>query len=339
LAVHRQAEHLQRKIQLIPESDANDARLIQSRSRGGLGLDAQWSDDFHHALRTLLTGERTGYYQDFGELHHLSSAMSQGWSYSGQYSTSRRRRHGNSPADIPSHRFVVFTQNHDQIGNRMLGERLGHLVTFEKVKLAAGIVLLSPFIPLLFMGEEYSETAPFQYFVSHSDPQLIEAIRRGRAEEFAAFKWSGELPDPQDAQTFLRSKLSHDLRLKDQHRELLDFYKELVQFRKTIPALAHLSKDQMKLTADDAAGDLSIHRRHHRSEILIVSRFGNSAEDSRIAIPAGHWIKRLDSSEERWLGQGPTIEKEIVSDGNLVLPLRPSAFVLFERDQTREGRS
>jgi maltooligosyltrehalose trehalohydrolase len=335
MAVHKQAERHHRKIQLIPESDANDARLIQSSAQGGLGLDAQWSDDFHHALRTLLTGERTGYYQDFGELHHLSSAMSEGWTYSGQHSASRQRRHGNSPKHIPADRFVVFIQNHDQIGNRMLGERLGHLVSFEDLKLAAGTVLLSPFIPLLFMGDEYAETAPFQYFVSHTDAELIEAIRRGRSEEFAAFEWSGELPDPQDPHTFLRSKLSRELRQKGQHRELLEFYKELIQLRKTIPALAYLSKDHMQLTADAATGDLFVHRWHDQSQTLVVCRFGKSTEDSRLVVPPGHWRKRLDSSEERWLGQGPTVHTEIISDGNLILSLRPRMLVLFEKAADR----
>ncbi len=335
LAVHEQAERLHRKIYLIPESDANDARLIQRCPRGGFGLDAQWSDDFHHALHTLLTGERTGYYQDFGELHHLSSAISQGWTYSGQYSTHRQRRHGNSPGDIPSHRFVVFIQNHDQIGNRMLGERLGHLVTFEELKLGAGMVLLSPFIPLLFMGEEYAETAPFQYFVNFTDAPLIEAVRRGRREEFTGFQWAGELPDPQDQETFLRCKLSRELREKSHHRELLEFYKELIQLRKTIPALAHLSKDHMGLTADAATGDLFTRRWHDRSQILMACRFGKTIEDSRLVVPAGCWRKRVDSSEERWLGQGTTAPTEIVSDGNLVLSLRPSMFLLFEREADR----
>ena len=332
LAVHEQATRLDRKIYLIPESDANDARLVQNRSRGGLGLDAQWSDDFHHALRTLLTRERTGYYQDFGELHHLTSALSVGWTYSGEYSPYRQRRHGNSPGDLPAHRFVVFTQNHDQIGNRMLGERLSHLFTFEQLKLAAGMVLLSPFLPLLFMGEEYAETAPFQYFVSHSDPELIEAVRRGRKEEFAAFQWEGRLPDPQDQDTFLRCTLSHALREKNYHCVVLGFYKELIRLRRTIPALALLSKDHMELSADALKGDLFIRRWSHPSQILIACRFGKTTEDSQLVVPAGRWRKRLDSSDERWLGNGATVPIEIVSDGGHVLPLRPNTLLLLNKE-------
>jgi maltooligosyltrehalose trehalohydrolase len=171
-AVHDEAKRLNRRVYLIAESALNDTRVIRSREFGGYGLDAQWNDDFHHALHTVLTGERMGYYRDFGRLQDLAKALLEGFVYSGEYSPYRRRRHGNSSRDIPAHRFVVFSQNHDQVGNRMRGERLSELVCFERTKLAAGVMTLSPFIPLLFMGEEYGETAPFQYFVSHSDPDL-----------------------------------------------------------------------------------------------------------------------------------------------------------------------
>jgi maltooligosyltrehalose trehalohydrolase len=172
----------------LPGSAANDARLIRPRELGGYGLDAQWNDDFHHALRSLLTEEKRGYYEDYGEFNQLVKAYREGFVYSGEVSKHRRRRHGTTTRDIPAERFVVFCQNHDQVGNRMLGERLSQLVSFEALKLAAGAVLLSPFIPLLFMGEEYGEEAPFQYFISHGDPLLVE-VRGGRREEFAAFGW------------------------------------------------------------------------------------------------------------------------------------------------------
>jgi maltooligosyltrehalose trehalohydrolase len=196
-AVHEKAERLNRRVYVIAESDLNDTRVIRSRELGGYGLDAQWNDDFHHALHTLLTEDQTGYYQDFGRLGDLVKAFREGFVCSGQYSSYRRRRHGNSSRDIPAGCFVVFAQNHDQVGNRMRGERLSQLVCRERMKLAAGVVFLSPFIPLLFMGEEYGETAPFPYFISHSDADLVEAVRRGRREEFAAFGWSQEPPDPQ----------------------------------------------------------------------------------------------------------------------------------------------
>lgn len=199
---------------------------------GGCDLDAHWNDDFHHALHTVITGEKTGYYQDFGQLGQLAKAFREGFIYSGEYSVYRRRRHGSSSSDITPHRFVAFAQNHDQVGNRFLGERLSRLVSFESLKLAAGAVILSPFIPLLFMGEEYGETAPFQYFVSHSDADLIEAVREGRMEEFAAFGRVDDPPDPQAEKTFQRSKLEHGLKLEGDHKVLLRFYRELLRVRK-----------------------------------------------------------------------------------------------------------
>ncbi|PYV01833.1 MAG: malto-oligosyltrehalose trehalohydrolase, partial [Acidobacteria bacterium] len=194
-AVRTLAQRLDRRVYLIAESNLNDVRVIRPPQLGGFGFDAQWNDDFHRALHTLLTGERNGYYCDFGGVEPLAKALTEGFVYSGQYSRYRRRRHGNSSRLIPAHRLVVFAQNHDQVGNRMLGERLSalvSLVSFEGLKLAAGTTILSPFIPLLFMGEEYGETAPFQYFVDHSDPALIELVREGRRKDFARFDWQGD---------------------------------------------------------------------------------------------------------------------------------------------------
>jgi maltooligosyltrehalose trehalohydrolase len=206
-AVHQQAKKLDRQIVVIAESDLNDARVINPPNRGGYGLDAQWNDDFHHCLHTLLTEEHDGYYQDFGDINQLVKALREGFVYTGQYSSFRKRRHGSPSKHFPYNKFIVFSQNHDQVGNRMRGDRLSTLVPFEALKLAAGIVLLSPNVPLLFMGEEYGEQAPFQYFVSHSVQELVEAVRIGRKEEFAGFGWQDELPDPQDEATFSHSKI------------------------------------------------------------------------------------------------------------------------------------
>ena len=193
-------ETLNRRLHLIAESDLNDPRMVTPREQHGLGMDAQWCDDFHHALHALVTGERDGYYADFGDLGQLATSYRQGFVYTGQPSRFRGRRHGAPPDGVEPLRFVVYAQNHDQVGNRPIGERLSSLVPFESLKLVAGLVLLSPFVPLLFMGEEYGETRPFPYFVSHTDPALVEAVRRGRAEEFAGFfaaDAASELPDPQ----------------------------------------------------------------------------------------------------------------------------------------------
>ena len=201
-AVQERAEQLNRRVYLIAESSSNDARLITPRHAGGLGSDAQWCDDFHHSLHTLLTGELNGYYQDYGQVSHLAKAVREGFVYAGEYSSYRRRSHGTSSQGIPAHLVVVRAQNHDQVGNRMLGDSLGRLVGFESLELAAGVLLLSPFVPLIFMGEEYGEAAPFPYFISHTDSNLVEAVRQGRREEFDAFQQEGDPPDPQDEATF-----------------------------------------------------------------------------------------------------------------------------------------
>jgi len=192
-AVHKQAETLNRNVSVIAESNLNDVRIINPVEIGGYGLDAQWNDDFHHALHTLITCENRGYYEDFGKIQHIEKAFREGFVYSSEYSKYRKRRHGSSTKDRPAHQFIVFLQNHDQVGNRAMGDRLSQSHSLEKLKLAAGVVILSPYIPLLFMGEEYGETSPFQYFVSHSDEALIEAVRKGRRDEFASFHWEGEV--------------------------------------------------------------------------------------------------------------------------------------------------
>src|SRR6202790_1374279 len=214
-AVADLSQRLGRKIHLIAESDLNDSRILRDPEHGGYGIDAQWSDDFHHSVHTLLTRENLGYYADFEGITPLASTLRDGWYYSGQHSNYRKRRHGNSPRGLSPAKFVVCNQNHDQVGNRAAGERLTGLVSFEALKLAAGITLLSPFVPMLFMGEEYGEPAPFQYFTSHGDPELGEAVRRGRREEFAAFGWEGSVPDPQNEHTFSRSSLNHSLKKKE----------------------------------------------------------------------------------------------------------------------------
>ncbi len=186
---------------LIAESDLNDPRIIRPHHQGGYGMDAQWSDEFHHALHALLTGERSGYYEDFGSCHHLAKVLHQRYVYTGDYSPHRKRRFGADASDRPTHQFVVCNQNHDQVGNRMLGERLSQLVSFEALKLTAATMLLSPYTPMLFMGEEYGEEAPFLYFIDHGDPDLVEAVREGRKREFAAFHAQGSPPDAKSLDT------------------------------------------------------------------------------------------------------------------------------------------
>lgn len=328
--VHRQAELLKRPAYVIAESALNDARLIRPADRGGYGMDAQWNDDFHHALRALLTGERQAYYQDYGTCQHLIKALCEGFVYSGEHSSYRQRCYGVSSRDIPADQFVVFAQNHDQTGNRMLGERLTQLLPYEGLKLAAGIVLLSPFIPLLFMGEEYGERAPFLYFISHGDPELIDAVRRGRREEFTAFAWQGEPPDPQAVSTFLSSKLNWSLARQEHHRALRSFYRELIRLRTTIPALASLSKEQMEVLGTELDQVLMLKRRHE-GEVLAIFHPGKYPVTATLPVGQGCWEKILDSAEKRWEGPGSSIPEQLTADGTHTLALGPFACVLFRK--------
>ncbi len=327
--VRKRAKQSGRRVHLIAESDRNDPRLAEPREQNGLGLDALWNDDFHHALHALLTGERSGYYCDFGRTEHMATAFREGFVYSGQYSEYRKRRHGAPSHHLPPHRLVVFAQNHDQVGNRMLGERLGALTSLEASKLAAGLVALSPYLPLLFMGEEYGETAPFQYFVSHSDPGLIEAVRKGRREEFAAFGWQGEVPDPQDAATFERSRLQWNLRSTGHHTVLVALYKELLLLRRSLPALAGGSKEVMQVRPREAKHALLVRRWSEASEALMIFHFADAVDEVRVKLPDGEWQKRLDSADVQWMGPGSQIPERVA--GDVILSVGPKAFVLFTR--------
>jgi maltooligosyltrehalose trehalohydrolase len=215
---------------------------VRSPERGGLGLDAQWSDDFHHALHVALTGENTGYYKGFAEYrdgpaHALRRALARRFAFEGQYAPHRRRRHGAPAYDVSADHFVIFLQNHDQVGNRAAGDRLDALVSPDARKLTAALLLLAPYVPLLFMGEEYGDPAPFLYFVSHSDPGLVDAVRKGRREEFESFGWTADVPDPQAVETFERSRIHFELASQGEHAELRALYRELLAIRREEPAL------------------------------------------------------------------------------------------------------
>ena len=330
VAVRERCASLGRSAYVIAESDRNDVRVIQSEECGGLACHAVWSDNFHHALHTLLTGERDGYYQDFGTIENLAKAYTEGFVFSGQYSQSRRRRHGNSARRVPAERFVVCAQNHDQIGNRARGDRLSSIVDFESLKLAAGVVLLSPFLPLLFMGEEYGETAPFQYFTSHSDPALAEAVRRGRSEEFAAFSRHGEVPDPQDVRTFLRSQLTREDSLTQTQRLLQEFYRELLRIRKATPALAHLAMDQCRSIPLDEH-TLLVERWCDASDVLLLFHFSEWSRALKVPHPAGQWTRLIHSADPGWNGHGDVPAGWSATGGEFQITLSPRSFVLYER--------
>jgi maltooligosyltrehalose trehalohydrolase len=333
-AVHQQGKKLGRAVCVIAESDLNDVRVIDSPRRGGFGLDAQWNDDFHHCLHTLLTGERHGYYQDFGEVEQLAKSLREGFVYSGQYSPYRRRTHGCSSRHLPPSKFVVFSQNHDQVGNRMKGDRLSSLISFEALKLAAGITLLSPNIPLLFMGEEYGEEAPFQYFVSHSDQALIEAVREGRTEEFSAFQWEGEVPDPQDVATFLRSKIHLDQRQNGKHKTLFDFYKTLIQLRKEVPSLSCDDKKGIQVKAFEREKAILIKRDHGEDRVIGVFNFNNQPIKIETNIEKGSWQKIFSSASEEWEGMGALVPESLLSNASKVIfVLDTYAFALYRKER------
>jgi maltooligosyltrehalose trehalohydrolase len=320
-AVHELAQRVNRRVHVIAESDLNDARVIRPRELGGYGLDAQWSDDFHHSLHTLLTGETQGYYEDFGRIEHLARAWREAFVYTGQYSKRRRRSHGNATQWNAGHQFVVCAQNHDQVGNRMLGDRLSKQGDFSLLKLSAAAVVLSPYIPMLFMGEEYGETAPFQYFVSHGDPGLIESVRRGRRQEFAAFQWKGEVPDPQAETTFRRSKLRHSLRHEGYHAVLPEFYRELLALRRERPSLAKLDKDAQEVIGFELENVLYVRRWTDDDQAVLLFSFADEPSTVTVPVPSGRWVKRLDSADKQWLGTESFIPGRLDSKGELKVTL------------------
>ncbi|HTN70272.1 MAG TPA: malto-oligosyltrehalose trehalohydrolase [Methylomirabilota bacterium] len=337
-AVRERANKLNRHVFVFPESPANDSRLVRARDLGGYGFSALWNDDFHHALHGLLTGEKHGYYEDYGEFRQLLKAYREGFVYSGEHSRFRRRRHGTSSRDIPAERFVVFAQNHDQVGNRVQGERLTQMVSFEELKLAAGAVLLSPFIPLVFMGEEYGEPAPFQYFISHGDINLVEAVRKGRRAEFTAFTWQIEPPDPQDEATFLRAKLNHNLRHTGQHRILWEFYQKLLCLRKRLVPLTQLSKKQCEVVSLEEQRVILLRRWSGEDQALGMFNYNVAPVSVAASIPRGDWQKVLDSADQRWLGSGSALPETMSSEEHVMISMKSRSFALFVRRTEARNR-
>ena len=246
--------HVNRPLSLIAESDLNDPRLITPREAGGYGLDAQWDDDIHHALHATLTGERQGYYGDFGSLECLEAVLTSAYFHANTWSSFRGRRHGR-PIDrtrTPGHRFVAFLQDHDQIGNRATGDRISATLSPGLLKVGATLLLTSPFTPMLFMGEEWAASSPWQFFTSHPEPELAAAVQNGRRREFAEHGWAeAEVPDPQDPETFRRSKLDWDERSKPEHAEILDLYQRLIALRRSRPELTDPWLDKVEVWQGD----------------------------------------------------------------------------------------
>jgi maltooligosyltrehalose trehalohydrolase len=279
-----------RELFLIAESDLNDPRLVTSREAGGYGLEAQWNDDFHHALHSALTGERHGYYGDFGGAAALAKVMTRVFFHDGTWSSFRGRRHGRpvDPLRTPGHRFVGFLQNHDQIGNRATGDRLPATLSTDRLKVGAALVLTSPFSPMLFMGEEWGAATPWCYFTDHLEPELARAVTEGRRREFARHDWAatdgGEVPDPQAVDTFRRSVLDWTELDKPHHGELFEWYQALIALRRSRPELTDPRLTEVRAEADEDTGRLLL----TRGALLIAANLGTRAV--RVAVPAGRLL-------------------------------------------------
>ncbi|MFF0316217.1 malto-oligosyltrehalose trehalohydrolase [Micromonospora sp. NPDC005252] len=274
IEVESLSTHLGRPLSLIAESDLNDPRLITPREAGGFGLHAQWNDDAHHALHTLLTGERQGYYGDFGSLETLSDVLTGGFFHAGTWSSFRNRHHGR-PLDsrVPGHRLVAYLQNHDQIGNRATGDRISASLSPGLLRVGAMLLLTAPFTPMLFMGEEWAASTPWQFFTSHPEPELATAVALGRRREFASHGWAeGDVPDPQDPETFVRSRLDWAELDKPEHREMLAFYQRLIGLRRSV---ADLSDPRMHEVSVQHGDQFLLMR---RGETLVVANFAGRGQ-------------------------------------------------------------
>jgi maltooligosyltrehalose trehalohydrolase len=306
------ATHLGRSLFLIAESDRNDPRLVRSRDAGGYGLDSAWADEWHHAVHAALTGERDGYYADFGPLRLLGKALRQAWVYDGTWSEERGRRHGRSPAGLEGHRFVAFTQNHDQIGNRACGERLSALVGEGRQKIAAALLFTSPFTPLIFQGEEWGAGTPFLYFTDHDDPELAKAVSDGRRNEFIQFGWDpAQVPDPQSPETFARSKLDWQELDKEPHASMLHWYRDLIALRHRTADLSDPRPGSAVVDVDEELGTITVRRGTIRVAVNL------SADRRSFEMPDG--AETLAFSEEG----SPTVD-----EGRMVIP--PDSVVIVK---------
>ena len=306
--VHRLGAELGRSTVVIAESNLNEPRLVRGGDEGGYGLDAAWADDWHHAVHAVLTGERAGYYADFGSLEQLGKALRQAWVFDGAWSERRKKFRGRSPAGLAPHTFVVALQNHDQVGNRAVGDRLAALVDHARLKIAAALLLTSPFTPLVFQGEEWAASTPFQYFTDHADPELGRAVSEGRRREFEAFGWRSELiPDPQDRATFERSRLRWEEVDEHAHADMLDWYRSLIALRRGLPPAKTVAVE-----VDDSAGRISF----ARDDLMVRVNLGQS-----------DWQLEIAEHDRLAMASDPSIRQD---GGTLCLP--PSSVAIVETE-------
>ncbi|HVS93799.1 MAG TPA: malto-oligosyltrehalose trehalohydrolase [Mucilaginibacter sp.] len=317
-----------KRYHLVVECDLNDPRYIDPLKKGGYGIDAQWTDEFHHALRLSAGQQRYGYYSDFSGVADLAKAYRDAYVYTGQFSEQRHKKFGVA-ASNPGDQFIVFSQNHDQVGNRMLGERTSALVSFEMQKLLAGAVMVSPFLPLLFMGEEWTVSSPFQYFVSHTDKELIKAVQKGRREEFKEFHAEGEAPDPQSEETFHRSKLNWDEVANEPHRTMVNYYKALISLRKNSPVLKSNDRKNLKADADEQNKTLVLRRWSKDQQVLCLMNFSGERQAVTVNDAKKKWQKVFDSSEAQW--GGPANEPGSIMVGGEFI-VQPESIIIYTCD-------
>ncbi|HUB18290.1 MAG TPA: malto-oligosyltrehalose trehalohydrolase [Acidobacteriaceae bacterium] len=292
---------------VIAESDLNDPRFVTAREAGGFGLDAQWSDDFHHALFSLLTGERAGYYADFGSLNDLAKSLRAVFVYDGRYSRYRDRIHGRPVVNLPASRFLGYAQNHDQVGNRAKGDRLAQIVSPARAKIAAALVLTAPFVPMLFQGEEWAASSPFQYFTDH-DEELGRLVSEGRRKEFAAFGWqAADIPDPQSPATFQRSKLHWSERTQPEHAAMLDWYRKLIALRRATPDLTDPDLSHVHVRCSEEGQWLVM----ARGSITVA--FSLAAEPVPIEVPPGSQILLASAAEVQLADRSLTLPPDSVA--------------------------
>jgi maltooligosyltrehalose trehalohydrolase len=274
---------LGRRKVLIAESDSNDPRIVSAREAGGFGIEAQWSDDFHHALFAVLApGPQPGYYTDFGSLGQLAKALEHTFVYDGIYSDHRKRVHGKPTRGLSQHHFLGYIQNHDQVGNRAVGDRLSQIAGFDRAMVAAAIVMMSPFVPMIFQGEEWAASSPFQYFADHHDPALAKVVTEGRCKEFEAFGWDPKtIPDPEKRETFLRSKLKWDEASQGNHARMKAWYRDLIRLRRSTPSLNNGEPGNVRVKFDENERWLVL----QRGEVLTLCNLGGN--DHEFAVPEG----------------------------------------------------
>jgi maltooligosyltrehalose trehalohydrolase len=304
---------LGRELILIAESDLNDPRIVRPREAGGYGIDAQWSDDFHHALFTVLHKEPGGYYADFGKMEYVAKAMRDVFVYDDDYSQYRNRHHGRPAEGLSAHHFLCFLQNHDQVGNRAQGERVEQLIGMERAKTAAGIVLTAPSVPLLFMGEEFAASTPFLYFADHDEPEMAKLVSEGRKREFAAFGFAEkEVPDPEARETFEHAKLNWSEADEGKHMEMLNWYRALIRLRRNLPALNDGDRGHLSVAFSEEKRWLDIHRPGlGRGDVRILANLG--IEDVRFDVVAGYRMELASSGEIVFEGNGVALPPDTLA--------------------------